>query len=188
MHHRWWWNSVCLTVAVMVIGCRTTTQRLEVTQSGTPKFERFHAEYQFEQPDRLLGRHYDAGSTTGRPGVQTVAAESSWSEARLEIESPHPGGDNTLTLVTLTLNERRGTTAFLRKQVRQLTVSRSQVELLISDLARDGFFDAEAPRLAENAQLAIQIDRGKVKRDWHEDARLLDLAHQTLTAGTDTVR
>lgn len=180
-------TSAWLTVAAITAGCQATVQRLEVTQSGTPKFEQFRAEYQFEQPDRLLGRHFADWNSADASEVRTVSAEASWSEARLKIECPHPDGDNTRALLTLTLNERRSVTTFDRQEVRQLTVSRSQVELLISDLAREGYFD-ELPGEAGNAQLSVQIDRGKISRDWYNDARLLDLAHQTLSDGKSKLR
>jgi hypothetical protein len=122
-----------LTAVAMVSGCQST-QRLEVSQSGAPKFERFRAEYRFQQADQLL-------------------------------------------------SDRSGPTTFVHKDVRELTVSRTDVELLISELANQGYFDA-TPDESGTAQLAVQIDRGRTDRAWINDARLLDLARQTLTAGT----
>ena len=184
--------SAGLTVATMAGGCQST-QKLEVSQSGAPKFGRFRAEYRFEQPDRLLARHFDVdpklaessndGSHhAGPPEIVTVAAVSALPDARLKIECPHPNGSQDLALLTLTLSERRGRTAIVRQDVRQLSIPRSHIELLISDLAQRGYFDRPSDKAA--SQLAVQIDRGKIDRSWGEDPRLLDLAHQTLTAGT----
>jgi hypothetical protein len=190
-------SSVVLIVAAMASGCQTT-QKLEVSQSGAPTFERFRAEYRFEQADRLLTRSFDSESdnvdqrdarqqNVDNASVRTVAAESSSSDARLKLECPHPNGDADLALLTLTSGERRGPSAVVRQDVRQLTVPRSQIELLISDLAQSGYFD-QLPGETASAQLAVQIDRGKVDRSWKNDARLLDLAHQTLTRGTAAIR
>lgn len=172
-----------LTAALMMSGCRST-QKLEVTQSGAPKFERFRAEYRFGNADQLLGRSF-AETPNGDadvPPVQTVAAESSWTEARLDIECPHPAGDASLALLTLTLSDRRGPGSFIHRDARRLTVQRSDVDLLISSLANDGYFD-EPSDIVGGSQLAVQIDRGKVDREWVNDGRLLDLARQTLVDG-----
>ena len=166
----------------MVSGCQST-QKLEVTQSGAPKFERFRAEYRFGDADQLLGRSFtDMPSGADSPTVQTVAAESSWSEARLNIECPHPAGDPSLALLTLTLSDRRGPAAFLHRDARQLTIERSDIELLIGSLANDGYFDEPAD-IVGGSQLAVQIDHGKINREWFNDARLLDLASQALDDG-----
>lgn len=180
-------------VVATMSGCQTP-QKLQVTQSGAPKFERFRADYRFEQADRLLVRNFDASSETvaafeallhraDKSGIATVAARSTWSIARLELECPHPNGDEDLALLTLTLTNRHGPNAVIHQDARQLTTTRSQIELLIGDLARQGYFDQQSENSGE-AQLAVQIDRGRIDRSWVSDARLLDLAHQTLTEGT----
>lgn len=176
-------STLYLAIVAATVGCQTA-QRLEVSESGAPMFKRFRAEYCFEQPKQLLGHSFeiDAGSAAGS-GVRTVGSESIWPEASLKIECPHPGGDTNLALLTLTLNDLSRGDAIVRKEVRQLSVSRSQVELLISDLARNGYFDESADS-DDDSRLTIQIDRGKVDRRWRNDARILDLAHQTLTDGT----
>jgi hypothetical protein len=171
-----------LAAVLMMSGCQST-QKLEVTQSGAPKFERFRAEYRFGDADQLLGRSFaNVSSDAETPVVQTVAAESSWSEARLNIECPHPAGDPSLALLTLTLSDRRGPGAFLHRDARQLTIERSDVDLLIGSLANDGYFD-EPSDIVGGSQLALQIDRGKIDREWVNDARLLDLARQALVDG-----
>ena len=114
-----------------------------------------------------------------------MAAETSWSDARLAIECPHPAGDPSLAL--LTLSNRSGPTTFVHKGVRELTVPRTDVELLISGLANRGYFDA-APDESGSAQLEIPIDQGRVDRAWINDTRLLDLARQTLVEGMPTYR
>ncbi|NQV25895.1 MAG: hypothetical protein HQ518_16165 [Rhodopirellula sp.] len=183
---------VLLAAVTTLSGCQSP-QKLEVTQSGVPKFDRFRAEYHFGQADRRLGRAFDIGAkgvgaeSVGNSAVRTAAAESSWSAARLKIECPHPGGDLSLALLTLTLSDRRGATTSLSRDVRQLVISRSQVELLISDLANQGYFDVPDAD-AGSTQLEVQIDHGRIDRSWIDDARLLDLAHQTLTTGTSTAR
>ena len=173
-----------LTAVLVVSGCQSV-QKLEVTQTGAPKFERFQAEYHFKRADQLLGRSFAETSSGDAdvPPVQTVAAESSWTEARLDIECPHPAGDASLALLTLTLSDRRGPGAFLHRDTRELTIQRSDVDLLIGSLANDGYFDEQSD-IVGGSQLAVQIDHGKVDREWVSDGRLLDLARQTLVDGT----
>lgn len=189
-----YWRSWCLLVGVtmtavaMTGGCQTP-QKLEVSQSGAPKFERFRAEYRFEQADQLLGRNFETSADDNseidggvRDGLRTVSAETSWSTASLTVECPHPGGDASLALIELTLGDRSGRTSFIHKDVRQLVIQRSDVELLIGDLANQGYFD-EVSTDSGSTQLTLQIDRGRVERSWINDARLLDLARQALIDG-----
>jgi hypothetical protein len=176
-----------MTAVAMAGGCQTP-QKLEVSQSGAPKFERFRAEYRFEQADQLLGRSFETGADgtnengVGNNPLRTVSAETSWSAARLTVECPHPGGDASLAMIELTLGNRSGRKSFVRKDVRQLAIPRSDVELLIGDLASQGYFD-ETSADSGNTRLTLQIDRGSIERSWINDARLLDLARQTLLDG-----
>lgn len=178
---------VTMTAVAMTSGCQTP-QKLEVSQSGAPKFERFRAEYHFEQADQLLGRQFEtradgtSENDTGNGPLRTVSAETSWSAARLTVECPHPGGDASLAMLELTLGNRSGLKSFVRKDVRQLAIPRSDVELLIGDLASQGYFDGTSAESGDT-RLALQIDRGRVERSWINDARLLDLARQTLLDG-----
>jgi hypothetical protein len=172
-----------LAAAVLMLSGCQSAQKLEVTQSGAPKFERFRAEYRFDNADQLLGRSFaDTSGDVGASDIKTVSAVTSRSDARLNIECPHPRGDTSLALLTLTLSERRGPASTLPRDVRQLSIERSHVELLIGDLANQGFFDKSSD-VAGGTQLEVQIDRGKIDRAWQHDARLLDLARQTLTDG-----
>ena len=187
------WQCCCLLIGVAMAtvaitgGCQTP-QKLEVSQSGAAKFERFRAEYRFEQADQLLSRNFETGDNgggkdgRGRTGLRTVSAETSWATARLTVECPHPGGDASLALLELTLGDRNGLTSFVRKDVRQLAIPRSDVELLIGDLASQGYFD-ETSGDSGSTQLALQIDRARIERSWINDARLLDLARQALIDG-----
>lgn len=187
------WQSWCLligatmTAVAMTGGCQTP-QKLEVSQSGAPKFERFRAEYHFEQADRLLGRKFEpqvyetSEHGAGNSPLRTVSGETSWSAARLTVECPHPGGDASLAMLELTLGNRSGLKSFVRKDVRQLAIPRTDVELLIGDLASHDYFDETFEDFG-NTRLTLQIDRGRIERSWINDARLLDLARQALLEG-----
>jgi len=192
------WRSCCrgswclligatMTAVAMTSGCQTP-QILEVSQSGAPKFERFRAEYHFEQADQLLGRSFETSehetgdADAGNNPLRTVSAETSWSAARLAVECPHPGGDASLAMLELTLGNRSGLKSFVRQDVRQLAIPRSDVELLIGDLASQSYFD-ETSADSGNTRLTLQIDRGRIERSWINDARLLDLARQALLDG-----
>ena len=172
-----------LTAVLVVSGCQSV-QKLEVTQSGAPKFELFNAEYRFKRADQVFDRSFAETSDSGVEAqtVQPVAAGSFWSEARLNIECPQPRGDASLALLTLTLSDRRGPDALIHSDARQLTIQRANIDLLIASLANDGYFDEDSD-IVGGSQLAVQIDRGKVDREWGHDARLLDLARQTLVDG-----
>jgi len=172
-----------LMAVFVVSGCQSA-QKLEVTQTGVPKFEHFQAEYHFKRADQLLGRSFAETFESGVEAqtAQPVVAESSWSEGRLNIECPQPGGDASLALLTLTLSDRRGPDALVHSDARQLTIQRADVDLLITSLTNDGYFDEDSD-IVGGSQLAVQIDRGKVDREWVHDARLLDLARQTLVDG-----
>jgi len=172
-----------LTAVLVVSGCQSV-QKLEVTQSGAPKFELFKAEYRFKRADQVFDRSFAETSDSGVEAqtVQPVAAGSFWSEARLNIECPQPRGDASLALLTLTLSDRRGPDALIHSDARQLTIQRANIDLLIASLANDGYFDEDSD-IVGGSQLVVQIDRGKVDREWGHDARLLDLARQTLVDG-----
>ena len=176
---------------IIASGCQST-QKLEVTQSGAPSFDQFRAEYRFEQADHLLNRSFAKVdirelTSTERSELRTVSAATSWSHAKLQIECPHLSGDSSLALLTLTLSDRRGPATLVHKKAMQLTIERSDIELLISDLANNGYFD-ELSGDYGNAQLKVQIDRGRLDRTWIDDARLLDLARRTLLNGTPATR
>ena len=172
-----------LTAVLVVSGCQSV-QKLEVTQTGAPKFERFKAEYHIKRADQVFDRSFAETSDSGVEAqtVQPVAAESSWSQARLNIECPQPRGDASLALLTLKLSDRSGPDALLHSDARQLTIQRANIDLLIASLANDGYFDEDSD-IVGGSQLAVQIDRGKVDREWVHDERLLDLARQTLVDG-----
>ncbi len=198
---------VTLLLAVTVpFGCRTT-RKLELTQSGAPAFERFEAEYEFSAASFHLERAfaaspYEPEADAEDSVVQKVSAQrgsplnrrSSDSNtprtARLKIECPasaDASDEARLTLELLTTPEmqtpaKSGSADAADKERCQLIVPRQQIELLILDLARTGFFDGNEPPGARSP-LTVTIDGARVSRNWQADDRLLDFAHRVFHLG-----
>lgn len=179
---------VLVAVLAVFAGCRAQ-QRVGVSHTGSPVFDEFRAEYRFAQPGELLGRSFstDTDSLTGR-AVMPVSWESGYAEAILLIECPHPSGDASLARATVSLQPDPTSVVSGGSETRVMALPRSCIELLIVDLARSGFFDAQqrsdvAGSAVERTSLSVRIDRGHTRREWQTDERLLDIAHRTLTEG-----
>jgi len=196
-----------LIAATAPFGCRTT-RTLELTQSGAPAFERFSAEYEIPTAHMHLDRTFAGESEAASPAddsavIQPVAAETEESQdappakpipdetqlldrtraARLTIECPAASDRPEEARLTLEVQTgSTGTGAESASEVRELIVPRQQVELLIVDLARAGFFDGGEPPGARSS-LSVAIDGARVTRSWRIDDRLLDFAHRVLHRG-----
>ena len=198
---------VTLLLAVTVpFGCRTT-RKLELTQTGAPAFERFEAEYEFSAASFHLERTF--ATSTQEPqaiaedsAVRKVSAQrttppdhkesdsGTLRTARLKIECPASADapdEARLTLELLTTPEMKtaaksGSANSTSKERCQLIVPRQQIELLIIDLARTGFFDGNEPP-GPRLPLTVTIDGARVSRNWQTDDRLLDFAHRAFHLG-----
>ncbi len=196
---------VTLLLAVIVpFGCRTS-RKLELTQSGAPAFESFEAEYEIPVADFHLQRSFATGSKhaeTDSAGhaVQPVSASSDDAsnngndkrrsddrgQARLKIQCPaSPGKADEARLTIEIESSPSGNSSPKSSKTRQLIVPRQQVELLIFDLARAGFFDSPDPPGARSP-LSVTIDGARVSRNWRADDRLLDFAHRVYHRGRVT--
>jgi hypothetical protein len=174
---------IWMIVAVPWLGGCRSPQYLERTESGAVDFQHFHVEYEFDQPIRRLSRGFDADpQSVVDSDIEAVAWNEQWTRARLEIECPHPSGNNDVARVTLTLQAPGPNGRGRREERRFLAIPREQIDLLIFDMAQSGVFDETLSSSGE-AQLNVRIDRGRVERSWKYDGRLLDFAHRTLTRG-----
>ena len=183
-----------LLFASVLAGCHTP-RKLELTSSGAPAFERFSAEYEIPSAADLLSRRF-AGSAVSidkppddlRQVQQVTATTSSTpaenSTALLRVECPHPSGEIDAARLTLEVRSHDQTTGREASvEVRRLMIPRQQIDLLIVDLARAGFFDEPEPPGARSS-LSVTIDESRVARRWILDDRLLDFAHRTLKHGS----
>lgn len=99
--------------------------------------------------------------------------------------SPAELSEARLTLSTWFGTAEDGNVDAKSQETRQLTIPRQQVELLIIDLARAGFFDSPDPPGARSP-LRVTIDGARVTRNWRTDDRLLDFAHRVFHRGRVT--
>lgn len=198
-----------------VVGC-SRHHTVERTATGAPKYDRLAIVYD------LRDGHGALASSTIQP-VQFVSAGDRddelapapiWSEARLEIESPHAEARAGHARVTLRLKRRHtndsatapGSTS-MTDRVRALVpweapapgdasdapsepaeavwvldVPREQLDLLVVDLARSGFFETQT-RQQGSANLDVTIDGGREAKAWDSDPRLDELAERVYTEG-----
>lgn len=176
-------------------GCRTT-HRLELTPSGSPAFKRFVADYEIPDPSSHLLRSFTESAAVSNSndhpsrsvrltGGTQRSVSTGLAAAHLTIECPHPSGSTTEALVTVSVtpDSRMEAAGSQPPLVRRLSVPRQQVELLIFDLARAGFFDGDESRAA-TSRLSVSIDGARVTRAWRSDERLLDFAHRTFHTGS----
>ncbi|MHC4879164.1 MAG: hypothetical protein ACYTGL_22140 [Planctomycetota bacterium] len=189
-------TALLLLAASVLSGCHTA-RKLELTSTGSPAFEQFSAAYEIPSAAELLSRGFAATemvsgrSSDDHPHVQQVAASqtsaaAATSTARLTIECPPPSGDiNTARLLLEFRPGHQDTRGMSLTQRRQLTIPRQQIDLLILDLARAGFFD-EPEHAPARSSLNVTIDGSRVTRRWKLDDRLLDFAHRTLQHGGTT--
>ena len=181
----------------LLSGCRAT-QKLALTPSGAPAFERFVAEYEIPAADVHLGREFAAdehaaAGAADEAGIQRVSAAQSSppvaiQSATLQVECPAPSGADDEALLTVRIQA--GAAASSRRSVTRvghLIVPRQQVELLILDLARAGFFEDTVPP-GDATQLSVSIDGARVAHAWPTDDRLLDFAHRVLHRGQLTTQ
>ena len=190
---------VTLLLAVIVpFGCRTA-RKLEVTPSGAPAFDTFEAEYEVPVAASHFQRSFDGSSFHAQTplagsavepvsGVAPGTVTGSRQTARLTITcptSPAEPNEARLTLSTRSGSSQDGSVDSKSQETRQLIVPRQQVELLILDLARAGFFDSPDPPGARSA-LSVTIDGARVTRNWRADDRLLDFAHRVYHRGRVT--
>ncbi len=195
---------VTLLLAMTVpFGCRTV-RKLELTQAGAPLFERFEADYAIAAADFHFDRTFAASqrpeAATESATITTASGERVTSTddkegdinrtgqraARLKIECP--ASTDTPDEARLTLEIRASTDGSSNspaEDVRHLIVPRQQIDLLILDLARTGFFDGFEPPGARSP-LNVTIDGARVSRNWRLDDRLLDFAHRAFHLGHET--
>ena len=196
---------VTLLLAVIVpFGCRTA-RKLELTQSGAPAFESFEAEYEIPVADSHLERTFaenskhaetvsadstvqpvSASSDTASNSGKSKGSEKDRRRTRLKIQCPvSPDKPDEARLILEIQSGLSGSTSPKPIETRQLIVPRAQVELLILDLARAGFFDSPDPPGARSP-LSVTIDGARVTRNWRADDRLLDFAHRAYHRGRVT--
>lgn len=173
--------AVCVPLCLLS-GCRST-RPFERLESGNVDFEDIHVQYEFDQPARRLTRGFDSDPQSIVDNeLEPVAWKEEWTRAQLEIECPHPSGNEDVARLTLTLTASGPNGRGVRREKRLLAIPRQQVELLILDLSRSGYFD-ETLTSAGGTLLNVELDRHRVDRSWNDDGRLLDFAHRTLTRG-----
>lgn len=187
-----------LFAVIVPFGCRTA-RKLEVTPSGAPAFDTFEAEYEVPVAASHFQRSFDDSSLpTETPssgsavepvsGVAPGTVTGSQQTARLTImcpASPAEPNEARLTLNTWFGTAEDGNVDSKSQETRQLIIPRQQVELLIIDLARAGFFDSPDPPGARSP-LRVTIDGARVTRNWRTDDRLLDFAHRVFHRGRVT--
>jgi hypothetical protein len=181
-----------LLSAVVPGGCRTA-HRLEVTETGAPRYGRVEIDYELQDlPDRndrsflQTIRPVSAASYGG-----AVAGAAEWSTARLSIQYPIPDGHPDFARLRLELKPASAVRATSEPaaEVRTLDVPKQELDLLIADLAHQGYFGAAA-RSEGGARLNVSIDQGRAQKTWSSEPRLDDLAERVyregrLASGTD---
>jgi hypothetical protein len=177
-----------------IAGCMLP-HRVGVTADGAP---------QYEQVRIVYTAHAAQGACFLPAAYSSADAEGErWAMPQLTIEYPHPDGDPALARATLRLlpvNAEAGPprNRFIRLAawresllpehaddgsiVGVLDVPKHQLDLLIVDLARTGYFDPQTVPSAP-ARLAVQIDSGRLAKPWSFEPRLDDFVVRTQAAG-----
>lgn len=171
----------CQTVSRPPVETAHSPVEIEPESEVRPEFRQLQLSYAFQDPVPLMVRHFDdAGSLSPKDGILPVSLSGEWPEAELRIDCPHPSGDREKARLTLKLMRRNRRHSFEETWI--LAVPRSQIELLVEDLHQNGFFRGDG-RPGDDAELKVTLDGRRMKQNWREDGRLLELAHRTLTRG-----
>ncbi len=144
-------------------------------------------------------------------GAAIRTTTKAWSRATLRIESPHPEAKSGQARLTLRLARREATrpttsepsadksvtdrvlayvpwtesdgeTGTVVEEVWVLDVPREEIDLLLVDLARTGYFE-EGTRPNAAAHLDVQIDKGRESKAWHTSPRMDELAERVRSEG-----
>ena len=184
------WQSSLLLVLLLLAGlsgCQWTRSLLCGSRES-PGFQTVRIDYRFDRPIDWLNRTFDVESDSLPPtatdlDVAAAAPEpGNTSKGVLSIQYPHPTGDRTQAEVALTLVHDTSHSRRRNSETRVMNIARSQLELLIGDLATDGFFDRKSRDDGET-ELKVEIDRNRTQRSWRFEPRLLDLAHRVISNG-----
>ncbi len=173
---------------ISISGCRTP-HRVELTSTGAPSFQTTEIVYELDDPGRILGNEstYAAELVNyAANGTGNVPQSGASSSAKLTIRYPSPSGntDDVRCTLLVTGSAIAGSKANSRTahQVRILDVPKSELDLLLVDLANVGFFD-DAKGLGRAAKLTVAIDRGQTTKQWDHVPRLDDFVDRVYREG-----
>ena len=204
-----------LTLLVAVSGCAFFPYKVDVSKTGTPRYDVLEVKYELESGEGALS------SKAFRPdeGVN-VAGYSGWpspkkqnySAANLQIEFPHPDRNRKFARVTLrlagesnvTTKKRRGLVSRMSSGIKRIswrddeTKNRSKAAQVVRSLdlpkaeldlllfdLADSGFFDGQQRRAGGSQLSIRINRGQTAHPWGSEPRLDDLIVRVYREGTD---
>lgn len=185
--------------------------KIKVTRDGGPQYTRLTIVYEAHGSQGAVFLPTAYSPDLSEPLEFDEEAGERWAIPRLTIEYPHPNGSTDMALATLrhvpatreaSQHNRRSVrvrTAPIRKslhaslpRVRRdkaeerivgvMDVPKHQLDLLLLDLANNGFFDPQI-RPISPAMLSVRIDRGRTAKPWSFDARLDDLVIRTQSSG-----
>ena len=137
--------------------------------------------------------------------------DSQWTQSHLKILYPHPGGKEGYALAILTMeqstfktihmkleNDQEGHVknaspelshpdfkngpADIRREIWKWEFPREQLDLLVTDLSKSGFFEDQSRPNGES-HLSVQIDKGQVSKKWIQEPRLEDFIKRIYEKG-----
>jgi hypothetical protein len=190
-------------IAVVVGGC-TWRHTVTRTESGAPKYDRLHVVYELREGRGVLGSPaiQPVKFVEGEEGGSHLVDQHLWSAAMLAVEYPHPqaregharatlrlsptqaadGTDPSAAVATHDPRVETSDTAERQEEIWVLDLPREQLDLLLVDLARSGFFEDQT-RPAGGAKLAVRLDAGREAKAWDPEPRLDDLAERVYSEG-----
>lgn len=157
-----------------------------MTESGAVSYERVDIDYQRrDSQERFVSFRNRDIRLVGEPDPTATPPEpGDWTVDNLKVKFPVGTSQPNLAQAILTIHQKRSTdSAQPPKSVRMtLDFPKQQLDLLLVDLARSGFFDDQS-RPDGGVQLTVAIDRGHGAKAWTREARLDDLADRVYHEG-----
>lgn len=199
-----------LACCVLLAGCRFSYKvRVAEAPGGAPKYQQMHLVYELNGQFRNMPLA-DKLAQAGYSQEPDTTKRDRWSLARLAIQYPHPDGSTQMARATLRLSSDAPQPAappligklhelgevFAQKpgdgdmklsmvqddEIWVLDFPKQQLDLLISDLSRGGFFE-EQFRTQHGTRLEVQLDDGRTDKSWTPEPRLDDFVNRVHSEG-----
>jgi hypothetical protein len=183
---------VGLLLILLAAGCRST-HVVPVDSTGAPQYAQLNLVYAVQQRPvdaAAAGWPADSGYVKTHPIKASIAsfagrrsaAREAVTTLRYRIVFPHPDGRTDVGLATLEAADAAGTSeGNVFRTVATTEIPRSELDLLLINLANGGVFDT-AERRDGSVVLDIGLDDHRISRQWTREPRLDRLAAATYDA------
>ncbi len=186
--------------------------KVGVTETGAPRYQAVEIIYDIRGNHAALASDwFRPVGEMALAGATSTTDASRWKAADLRIQYPPPNAKPGLVRATLRLSHsppfpdagRASLTEIVRSKFSRITFqapgindpsmsaddevwvfdfSKQQLDLMLLDLARSGFFDDQR-RPDGGVQLSVKIDRGETAKTWTAEPRLDDVIMRVYREG-----